>query len=209
MCFPFYRNKKLNCISCLMVCKIFFCSEFPDIPDKAGRKARRRRRRRTQAVAKRYAFQENAIRTVIWRKPKQSSCNIEVALNGWEWDSIYKFYFSYGGHIKKTFVNCVSIRREWSSRLVCQLQIGRTPAWISLMHSAWLRNQPHCKTLGGLWVKSDDNAVINIEWARLPPRQCPNVGLGAEKQLIKSKYTGEVIMLTKQWLWIFDSFYGY
>ena len=48
-----------------MVCKIFFCSEFPDIPDKAGRKARRRRRRRTQAVAKRYAFQENAIRTVI------------------------------------------------------------------------------------------------------------------------------------------------
>ena len=36
-----------------MVCKIFFCSKFPDIPDKAGRKTRRRRRR-TQAIAKRY-----------------------------------------------------------------------------------------------------------------------------------------------------------
>ena len=28
-----------------MVCKIIFCSEFPDIPDKAGRKTRRRRTR--------------------------------------------------------------------------------------------------------------------------------------------------------------------
>ena len=43
-----------------MVCKIIFCSEFPDIPDKAGRKTRRRRRRRTQAIAKRYAFHANA-----------------------------------------------------------------------------------------------------------------------------------------------------
>ena len=46
-----------------MVCKIIFCSEFPDILDEAGRKTRRRRRRRrrTQAIAKRYAFQANAI----------------------------------------------------------------------------------------------------------------------------------------------------
>ena len=28
--------KTVYCISCLVVCKIFFCSEFPDIPDKAG-----------------------------------------------------------------------------------------------------------------------------------------------------------------------------
>ena len=42
-----------------MVCKISFCSEFPDIPDKAGRKIRRRRKR-TQAIAKRYAFHANA-----------------------------------------------------------------------------------------------------------------------------------------------------
>ena len=40
-----------------MVCKIIFCSKFPDIPDKAGRKTRRRR---TQAIAKRYAFRPNA-----------------------------------------------------------------------------------------------------------------------------------------------------
>ena len=40
-----------------MVCKIIFCSEFLDIPDKAGGKTRRRRRiRRTQAIAKRYAY---------------------------------------------------------------------------------------------------------------------------------------------------------
>ena len=42
-----------------MVCKIIFFSEFPDIPEKAGRKPRRRRR--TQAIAKRYAFHANAI----------------------------------------------------------------------------------------------------------------------------------------------------
>ena len=44
-----------------MVCKIIFCSEFPDIPDKAGRKTRGRRRR-TQAIAKRYAFYANAVK---------------------------------------------------------------------------------------------------------------------------------------------------
>ena len=36
-----------------------FCSEFPDIPDNAGRKTRRRRR--TQTIAKRYALHANAI----------------------------------------------------------------------------------------------------------------------------------------------------
>ena len=46
-----------------MVCKIIFCSEFPDIPDNAGRKTRRRRR--TQAIAKRYAFHGNAIKSII------------------------------------------------------------------------------------------------------------------------------------------------
>ena len=51
-------SKTMYCISCSMVCKIIFCSEFPDIPDKAGRKTRRRR---TQAIAKRYAFHANAI----------------------------------------------------------------------------------------------------------------------------------------------------
>ena len=49
-----------------MVCKIVFCSEFPDIPDKAERKTRRRRRRRkTQAIAKRHAFHANAIRLIV------------------------------------------------------------------------------------------------------------------------------------------------
>ena len=45
-----------------MVCKIIFCFEFLNIPDKAGRKTRRRRRRRTQAIAKCYGFGANAIR---------------------------------------------------------------------------------------------------------------------------------------------------
>ena len=45
-----------------MVCKIAFCSEFPDIPDSPGRKGtKRRRKRRTQAIAKRYAFHANTI----------------------------------------------------------------------------------------------------------------------------------------------------
>ena len=43
-----------------MVYKIFFCSEFADISDKAGRK-RRRRITETQANAKRYAFDAKAI----------------------------------------------------------------------------------------------------------------------------------------------------
>ena len=45
-----------------MVCKIIFCFEFLNIPDKAGRKTRRRRRRRTQAIAKCYGFVANVIR---------------------------------------------------------------------------------------------------------------------------------------------------
>ena len=47
-----------------MVCKIFFCSEFPNILEKAGRKARRKRRRRTQAIAKHYVFHANAIKQI-------------------------------------------------------------------------------------------------------------------------------------------------
>ena len=45
----------LYCISSFVVCKIAFCSEFPDIPDSAGRKTRR-----TQAIAKHYEFHANA-----------------------------------------------------------------------------------------------------------------------------------------------------
>ena len=47
-----------------MVFEIVFCSEFPDIPDNAG-KFTRRRRRRTQTIAKRYAFHANAIINVF------------------------------------------------------------------------------------------------------------------------------------------------
>ena len=53
-------SKTVYCISCSMVCKIIFCSEFPNIPDKTGRKIIRRRR--TQAIAKRYAFHANTIK---------------------------------------------------------------------------------------------------------------------------------------------------
>ena len=55
--------KTVSCISCLVVCKIVFCSKFPDIPDNAGKGTRRerRRRRRTLAIAKCYAFHANAI----------------------------------------------------------------------------------------------------------------------------------------------------
>ena len=40
-----------------MVCKITFCSEFPDILNKAGRVTRRR----TQTIEKRLVFHANAI----------------------------------------------------------------------------------------------------------------------------------------------------
>ena len=57
-------SKTVNCISCSVVCKIVFCSEFPDIPDNAG-KFTRRRRRRTQTIAKRYAFHANVIKKLV------------------------------------------------------------------------------------------------------------------------------------------------
>ena len=38
-------SKTLNCMSCLVVCKIAFCSEFLDIPENACKVTRRRRRR--------------------------------------------------------------------------------------------------------------------------------------------------------------------
>ena len=63
-------SKTVYCISFSMVCKIVFCSVFPDIRDNAG-KVTRRRRRRTQAIAKRYAFHVNA--KIIPRK--YSFCN--------------------------------------------------------------------------------------------------------------------------------------
>ena len=43
-----------------MVSKLFFCSEFPDIPDKVARKTRK-----TQAIAKRYSFHTNAKKNYI------------------------------------------------------------------------------------------------------------------------------------------------
>ena len=56
----------VNCISCLVVRKTAFFSEFPDILDNAGKVTRRTRRRRkrrrtTQAIAKRYVFHTNVI----------------------------------------------------------------------------------------------------------------------------------------------------
>ena len=54
--------KTVYCIGCLVVCKIVFCSEFPDIPDNASKKTTTRRR--SQAIAKRYAFHANAIRLI-------------------------------------------------------------------------------------------------------------------------------------------------
>ena len=51
--------KTVNYISCLVACKIVFCSKFPNILDNAG-KLMRRTRRRTQAIAKHYAFHTNA-----------------------------------------------------------------------------------------------------------------------------------------------------
>ena len=56
-------SKTMYYISCLMVCKIIFCSKFPNIPDKAGRKTRRKRR--TQVITKHYAFHANAKRLQI------------------------------------------------------------------------------------------------------------------------------------------------
>ena len=49
----------VNYISCLVACKIVFCSKYSNIPDNAG-KVMRRTRRITQVIAKHYAFHANA-----------------------------------------------------------------------------------------------------------------------------------------------------
>ena len=48
----------MNCISYSMVCKIFFCSKFLDVLEKTWQRSRKKRR---QPIAKRHAFQANAI----------------------------------------------------------------------------------------------------------------------------------------------------
>ena len=65
-----WMSKTVYCISCLVVCKIVFCSEFPDIPDNAGRQTRRR----AHVIAKRYAFHANSIKETLlqvfsWKTP--------------------------------------------------------------------------------------------------------------------------------------------
>ena len=65
-----WMSKTVYCISCLVVCKIVFCSEFPDIPDNAGRQTRRR----AHVIAKRYAFHANSVKETLlqvfsWKAP--------------------------------------------------------------------------------------------------------------------------------------------
>ena len=60
-----------------MVCVIVFCSEFPNIPDNAGRKMRRR----TQPIAKLYAFHENAINLFVFVKIYVANTSFKVRSN--------------------------------------------------------------------------------------------------------------------------------
>ena len=89
-------SKMANCISCSVVCKIVFCSEFPDIPIKAGKvtKRTRRRRRRTQAIAKRYAFHANAIRL-----PQQVNDPFDINDKAWK--------FCSGSFLMIKFLSCI------------------------------------------------------------------------------------------------------
>ena len=43
-----------------MVCKIIFCSEFPDIPDKVA-ESQEEKEEKEQVIAKRFTFHANAI----------------------------------------------------------------------------------------------------------------------------------------------------
>ena len=60
----FFRNRRnqekvrlYSCFSCSMVCKIFFCSEFADVPEKSWRGKKTNRKE----IAKRYALEANGI----------------------------------------------------------------------------------------------------------------------------------------------------
>ena len=64
-------SKTVYCISCLVVCTIVFCSEFPDIPNNDGRRIISRK---TQEIAKRFTFHANAT-SLLWI---DLACKIEV-----------------------------------------------------------------------------------------------------------------------------------
>ena len=68
-----------------MVSKLFFCSEFPDIPDKVARKTRKLGR--TQAIAKRYSFHTNA------KKTSRKKIILLYLLNTQNFGEIYKLNY--------------------------------------------------------------------------------------------------------------------
>ena len=87
-----------------MVCKIIFCSEFPDILDKTGRKTRRRRRRTTQAIAKRFAFHANAktlnLKSIFLVRTKKQTL---VKLDFFYWKNSFGCPFELSNFISANF----------------------------------------------------------------------------------------------------------
>ena len=94
MCFK-DRNgisKTVNCISCSMVCKIVFCSKFPDILDNAGKVTRRR-----SSVSRKRNNKISLILAVI--RPKRKYIIYGKGDNFFHFKSYVKKIFSVNGKI--------------------------------------------------------------------------------------------------------------
>ena len=121
-------SKTINCISCSVICKINFCYDFPDIPDKAGKVTRRTRmgrRGRTKAIAKRYAFHTNAksMETVLW---KVTECRIPQA--------------------RRESFNC------WSSTPLLSLSVRRKTVKLLMPHVWWQKYRKHLPINAVNWL---------------------------------------------------------
>ena len=94
-----------------MACKNLFWSEFPNIPDKAGRKTRRRRRRRTQVIAKPYTIHANTTKSPWWQvkrlrvKPIQCIIILSAKTLIYYVSLLWKFFWKSETHIFNAPVN--------------------------------------------------------------------------------------------------------
>ena len=116
-------SKTVNCISCSVVCKIVFCSEFSSIPDKASKVTSRRRRRRTQVTAKRFTFQANAINNTQIDNDK----DIDLVISQWQYgDDLVAGSISDVTGVWE--MACYSFWRGWCGWRAC---VGGMLAWVT------------------------------------------------------------------------------
>ena len=126
--------KTVYCISCSMVCRIICCSEFPDIPDKAGRKTRKRRR--TQVIAECYAFHANAVNDSSVHNMRQIDSHLFIrTFSSRSWFSLVRYW------------------SPWNYKITCILILVFWQTW-----SPYSRCKKLISAIGFKWLEQDSNS---------------------------------------------------